>query len=163
MSKAKELMGPVVEEGGVESSELGEEQDVVYRRLRRRFVQTKEYRRFVEFCEACRGSRDIGLCYGAAGVGKTESAKEYAKSGRDRAIIILAWGGAATVIAGEPTATGRVLYPDGDGDGQANRKRHCPAPLESAGDWRGSPRRAPGGRGGGRDGTPGAGGSAGGR
>lgn len=43
----------------------------------KQFIETKEYKRFAEFCDACIKYKYIGICYGLPGVGKTLSSRYY--------------------------------------------------------------------------------------
>jgi len=55
------------------------------------FIATKEYRRFTEFADAVRRETFIGLCHGPAGVGKTLSARRYARWDKVEDLL-LSWG-----------------------------------------------------------------------
>src|SRR6266508_5941032 len=65
------------------------------------FIETKEYRRFAEFCDACQRYRYIGLCYGPPGVGKTLSARHYAHWETMGACIEEVPQGAVPALAGD--------------------------------------------------------------
>ncbi len=44
-----------------------------------KFITTKQYKKFSEFCRACERDNFIGLCYGPPGAGKTAAARHYTK------------------------------------------------------------------------------------
>src|SRR2546426_5054198 len=105
------------------------------------FLVTNEHRRFAEFCEACRRYRYIGLCYGAAGVGKTLSAQHYANWSRLQAFFRSPLPSEAdfAAIAGSTTVfyTPAVVNAPGRIAQDIQRKRQLLRALAVEALWRG--------------------------
>lgn len=74
------------------------------------FIVTKEHRRFVEFCDAVRRYRYIGLCYGPPGVGKTLSARQYAHWDYLEPLLLVYGGPGEVQVPGEMRAARTILY-----------------------------------------------------
>ena len=67
------------------------------------FIITKEYKRFVEFCNACKKEIYIELCYGPAGVGKSMAAYHLAQWEQVHAQIKIATHHPTGVVYSRPT------------------------------------------------------------
>ena len=85
------------------------------------FIVTQEYRRFTEFCDACRQYRYIGLCYGPPGVGKTLSARHYAKW--DKVEVYRSYEQSGSAALDEVLGSDTIFYtvPVLNGPGQIER------------------------------------------
>ncbi len=89
------------------------------------FIETKQYQRFKEFCDACRQYQYIGLCHGAPGVGKTQSSRHYANwdkvmaYDRDKAGVALGEVVHSTVVF----YTAQVVNSPGQITGEISRLR----------------------------------------
>jgi DNA transposition AAA+ family ATPase len=74
------------------------------------FLVTKEYRRFAEFCDACRRYRYIGVCHGPPGVGKTLSARHYARWEQLEPVLSALWAAEGRARPPELADCRSVLY-----------------------------------------------------
>ena len=72
------------------------------------FLETNEYRRFAELCDACRRYHYIGICSGPPGVGKTFSARQYAQW--EQVERLLALKGAESPLREQVSSWQTVLY-----------------------------------------------------
>ncbi len=100
------------------------------------FIETLEYRRFIEFSEACRRYRYIGLCYVPPGVGKTLSGRQMS-----RAAIVEKHDPWRDETHLWPTARHSFLYASGRQLAGTTGRRSGPGALKAVahGAWSASP------------------------
>lgn len=74
------------------------------------FLETKEYKRFAEFCQACVRYNYIGICYGLPGVGKTLSSRYYSNWDAIEKQIAYRKAGEIGLQADEQILTARTIF-----------------------------------------------------